>query len=476
MPKTVPVILSGGAGTRLWPLSRAHYPKQFLPLVSERSLFQETALRFAGQPAFAPPLVIANEDHRFIVAEQLQAVGIDPQAIVLEPAGRNTAPAAAVAALTVAEQDSDALILILPSDHLIADPVAFLAAVAHGVPAAAEGHLMTFGIVPDSPHTGFGYIRRGAPLDGLDGCWQVARFIEKPDRERARMLIADGDCYWNSGIFLFGARRYLEELERFQPGIVEACRAAVTAETPDLDYLRLDPEAFLRAPSISIDYAVMEHTERAAMIPADIGWNDLGSWLALWQAGAEDGAGNVAKGHVVTHATRNSYIRSDGPLVAALGLDNMVVVATDDAVLVAARDAIEDVRAVVDALKTGGHTQALSHALVHRPWGAFRTLILGDRYQVKRVTVKPGHRLSLQMHHHRAEHWVVTRGTAEVEINGQVRLLTENESVYIPLGAQHRLSNPGKLMLEIVEIQVGSYLGEDDIVRFIDDYRRPPKD
>jgi len=467
-----PVILSGGSGTRLWPMSRAQYPKQLLPLVSAHTLLQQTALRVAEGPRFTPPLVVANDEHRFIVAEQLRQCGVVPRATILEPVGRNTAPAVGIAALALAAEGPDALMLVLPSDHAIVDQAAFLSAIDRAAAAAGQGRLVTFGITADRPETGYGYIRRGAALAGLDGAYAVAGFIEKPDRARAEACLAAKDYCWNSGMFLFPAGLILSELERLQPVLLAACRRALAAARRDLDFLRLDRDAFAAAPSISIDYAVMEHTPHAAMVPADIGWSDVGTWDALWQVGVKDGSGNILVGDVIAEDTRNCYLRAESGLVAALGVEDLVVIATADAVLVAERDRAQDIKRLVARLERDGRGELTAHPLVHRPWGTYRSIHNGDRVQVKHITVKPGGKLSLQMHHHRAEHWVVVLGTAKVVRGKDELTLHENESTYIPQGTPHRLENPGKIPLHLIEVQSGSYLGEDDIVRFEDSYGR----
>ena len=468
-----PVILSGGAGTRLWPVSRTLYPKQLLPLVSERTMLQETVRRVAGK-GFAPPVVVCNEEHRLLIAGQLRELDIAPSRMVLEPVGRNTAPAAAVAALLLAGDDADAVMLLLPSDHVVEDVSGFLAAVETGLAAAENGALVTFGIPPTGPETGYGYIRRGAAYAGAKGCFRIARFVEKPDLEEARRLVRAGDYHWNSGIFLVRAGRYLEELERLKPEMLEYCRRAVAGAVKDLDFLRLEAEAFSGIEPLSIDYAVMEHTEAAVVVPADMGWSDVGSWSALWEIGAKDGDGNVVLGDVITDGTTDSYIRSEGRLVAALGLDNVVVVATDDVVLVVRRDETQNVKKVVEALARAGRPEHSVHTKVYRPWGYYQSIDAGDRFQVKRLHVNPGQKLSLQMHHHRAEHWVVVSGTAKVTRGDETFLLNENESTYLPLGVKHALENPGDAPLCVIEVQSGDYLGEDDIVRFEDRYGRVP--
>ncbi|MCR6685148.1 mannose-1-phosphate guanylyltransferase/mannose-6-phosphate isomerase [Pseudoxanthomonas sp.] len=467
MTRLQPVLLSGGSGTRLWPLSREAYPKQFLPLAGEESLLQETWRRVA-ELAEAAPLAVANEEHRFMLAEQLRQTGAAPAAIVLEPVGRNTAPAIAAAALQASAGGEDPLLLVLPSDHAIVDAAAFRAAVQAARAAAEAGQLVTFGIVPTGPETGYGYIKAAAG----QGVRAVERFVEKPDEATARGYVASGEYFWNSGMFLFRASRYLEELGRFRPDILEACRAAFAAATRDADFVRLEREAFAACPSDSIDYAVMEKTDAAAVLAVDVGWNDVGSWSALWEVATRDDAGNAHHGDVVALDCRDTYAWTDRRLVALIGLEDVVVVDTDDAVLVARKDKVQQVKDVVAGLKRDGRGEAVLHRKVYRPWGAYDSIDTGDRFQVKRITVKPGAALSLQMHHHRAEHWIVVRGTAKVTRGEEVLLLSENQSTYIPLGVQHRLENPGKVPLELIEVQSGSYLGEDDIVRFEDVYGR----
>ncbi|MBI3706675.1 MAG: mannose-1-phosphate guanylyltransferase/mannose-6-phosphate isomerase [Proteobacteria bacterium] len=466
-----PVILSGGAGTRLWPLSRELYPKQLLPLVSPHSLLQETARRVAKAP-YAAPLIVCNEEHRFIIAEQLRQLAIKPRAIVLEPIARNTAPAAAAAAVMLAEADPQALMLVLPSDHVIADTAAFDRAVAAAAAAARQGRLVTFGITSTLPETGYGYIRRGAALDGLPGVFAVDRFVEKPDLKTAQGYLAEGKWSWNSGMFLFPAALFLDELIRLELSMVGAARIAVGAATRDLDFVRLSRDAFAGAPAKSIDVAVMERTKKAAVVPANLGWSDVGAWSALWEIGAKDAAGNVVIGDVMAEDTRNSYLRSDRGLLAAVGLDDVVVVATQDVVLAAAKDRVQDVRKIVEKLKLQKRSEAVSHPVVYRPWGSYQTIDLGPRFQVKRITVKPGAKLSLQKHAHRAEHWVVVSGTACVTCDDKLFTLQANASTYIPLGAVHRLENPGSEPLDVIEVQSGGYLGEDDIVRLEDSYGR----
>lgn len=461
-----PVILSGGSGTRLWPLSRESYPKQFLPLAGDLTMLQATWQRIAPI-ASRGPLVIANEEHRFVAAEQLQQVGAAPAAIILEPIGRNTAPAIAVAALEATRDGADALLLVLPSDHVITDEAAFRSAVQAAASAAEAGKLVTFGIVSTGPETGYGYIKAA---DG-EGLRAVERFVEKPDLDTATGYVASGQYYWNSGMFLFKASRYLQELERLQPEMLAGSRSAWQQAGRDADFTRLHKDAFAAVTSDSIDYAVMEKTADAVVIPLDAGWNDVGSWTALRDVSQQDGDGNAHQGDVIAIDCRNTYAYGQR-LVAMVGLDDVIVVETDDAVLVGKADRMQEVKTVVAQLKADGRSEATWHRKVYRPWGAYDSIDNGERFQVKRITVKPGGTLSLQMHHHRAEHWIVVSGTAEVTRGDEVILLSENQSTYIPLGVTHRLRNPGKLPLELIEVQSGSYLGEDDIVRFEDTYGR----
>ena len=466
----VPVILSGGAGTRLWPLSRELYPKQLLRLVAERTMLQETVARTEGLPGLAPPIVVCNENHRFMVAEQLRELGTAPQAIVLEPQGRNTAPAAAIAALLVSGgADADPVLLVLPADHVITDVPAFQAAVAVGRVAAESGSLVTFGVVPDRAETGYGYIRRDA---GPGPAFSVAKFVEKPDSATARGYVESGEYYWNSGMFMFRASAYLAELGRYAPAMLAACRAALAAAGRDLDFLRLPAQEFASCPSDSIDYAVMEKTDRAVVVPLAAGWSDVGSWAALADALPRDAEGNVTAGDVLTEDSSGCYLHSTSRLVAAVGLRDHVVVETKDAVLVAPCDRVQDVKELVAELKARGRYETSLHREVYRPWGSYDSIDSGDRFQVKRLIVNPGATLSLQLHHHRAEHWVVVTGTAKVTRGDEVFTLSENESTYIPIGARHRIENPGKIPLHIIEVQSGTYLGEDDIVRFEDRYGR----
>jgi mannose-1-phosphate guanylyltransferase/mannose-6-phosphate isomerase len=465
-----PVIMSGGVGSRLWPLSRLVYPKQLLPLVGNRTMIQDTVLRVEGTQ-FASPMIICNHEHRFLIAEQLREIGVPGATIVLEPVGRNTAPAAAVAALMVAEKDPSGLILLMPADHVVADKPAFAKAVESAAAMAREGAIVTFGIAAKGPETGYGYIRRGTAAN-VTGCYRVERFVEKPDRETAEAYVASGDYYWNGGIFLFRARTYLDELEKFEPEIVAQCRKAVAQARGDLDFLRLDEAAFEASPSKSIDYAVMEHTTRAAVVPVDMEWSDVGSWQSLWEAALHDNEGNVSAGDVVAVGVNNSYLRSDGPLLAAVGFDDLVVVATHDAVLVARRDATQDVKKIVEEIQRSGRHHHLHHRRIYRPWGTYDSIDDGERFQVKRITVDPGAKRALQMHHHRAEHWIVVAGTAKVICGDRAFFLKENESTFIPLGEKHRLENPGTIPLHLIEVRSGSYLGDDDIVRFEDQYGR----
>ncbi|HVB69155.1 MAG TPA: mannose-1-phosphate guanylyltransferase/mannose-6-phosphate isomerase [Acetobacteraceae bacterium] len=470
-PRIVPVILSGGSGTRLWPVSRESFPKQLWPLISERSLLQETALRAQG-PHFAPPVVVCNQEHRFLIAEQLRAAGVDGARIVLEPVGRNSAPAIAAAAVLVAETEPDAVLWMMAADAAIADVPALHRALEAAAAAAIAGHVVTFGARPTAPETGYGYIEAGAALPGLAGVHAVARFVEKPDAASAAALVASGRHLWNSGMFVFTAATLIAELQTHAPAVLAAVQDAVAGRKVDLDFIRLGAEAFAACPSISIDYAVAERTDRAAVVPAELGWSDVGSWTALWELGAKDEAGNVAVGDVVLEGAENCYVRSDGMLAAVVGLRDAVVVVTEDAVLAAHRGQSQDVKKLVDRLRAAGRKEAVAHNRMYRPWGFYESLIAGDRFQVKRIVVHPGQKLSLQKHYHRAEHWVVVSGSALVTRNDDVLLVQENESIYLPLGCVHRLENPGKIPLALIEVQSGAYLGEDDIVRLEDTYGR----
>jgi mannose-1-phosphate guanylyltransferase/mannose-6-phosphate isomerase len=471
-PSLIPVVLSGGAGTRLWPLSRELYPKQLLPLVGEHTMLQDTLLRLHGLDT-AAPIVVCNEAHRFLVAEQLRAIDCAPQAIVLEPTGRNTAPAialAAHAALAASAVGADPLLLVLPADHVIADREAFQAAVRLAAEVGRAGRLVTFGVVPRSPETGYGYIRRGDPLP--TGGWRIARFVEKPERARAEEFLASGEYYWNSGMFLFGARRILAELQRLAPDIAAACEQAFGSAQRDLDFTRVSKQDFEGSRSESIDYAVMEKTTDAAVVPIDAGWSDVGSWSSLHEACIKDDDGNVIHGDVLAEQTRNSYLYAGSRLVAVVGLDDHVVIETKDAVLVAPRDRVQDVKSLVARIRSAGRSEHALHREVFRPWGSYDSLDNGERFQVKRLTVRPGGVLSLQLHHRRAEHWVVVSGTARITRGDEVFMLGENQSTYIGIGVRHRIENPGTVPLHIIEVQSGDYLGEDDIVRFEDQYGR----
>ena len=503
----IPVILSGGSGSRLWPLSRAMRPKQFLGVTEERSLFQATLARLQGLQPTLSPIVVANTDHRFLVADQCLQMGITPHTLILEPLARNTAPAIAAAALqalavaprTAASAQADKpgslshgesnqgpVLLVLPSDHVINDAAAFHKVVREGYACAQAGALVTFGIVPTHAETGYGYVKAGeaspatggspstpsTPSDAASSARPVAAFIEKPNRETAERYLREGGYYWNSGMFMFRADVYLKELQQHNPAMADACAAAHAKATKDMDFLRLDAEAFARSPSDSIDYAVMEKTSKAMVIPLDAGWNDVGAWPAVWQLQPQDQDGNATRGDALLHNTKNCYVHADHRLVALVGTHDLVVVETSDAVLVAHKDQAQDVKKIVETLKAQNRTEADLHREVFRPWGAYDSIDQGERYQVKRITVKPGARLSLQMHHHRAEHWIVVCGTAKVTIGEKEQLVAENQSVYIPIGEKHCLENPGKLPLELIEVQSGSYLGEDDIVRFEDRYGR----
>jgi mannose-1-phosphate guanylyltransferase/mannose-6-phosphate isomerase len=470
----VPVILAGGSGTRLWPLSRGLYPKQFMQLVDKSTLLQSTLLRLTDLPEVAPPILLCNEDHRFIVAEQLRSIQVSPAGIVLEPAGRNTAPAMAVAAL-MAEGQDDPVLLALPADHHIRNTQGFLNTVRKGAQYAAQGYLVTFGIEPDAPETGYGYIRKGASLEMLPGApaaWEIDRFVEKPDIDTARRYVSSGEYCWNSGMFMFKAGKLLEELQTHAPEILDACRRAVSAGRRDLDFFRLDKAAFSDCPSDSIDYAVMEKTRAGVMIALDSDWNDLGSWEALWQAGEKDDHQNVIHGDVCLQDVRHSFVHAESRLVTAVGLSDHVVVETKDAVFVAPRDHVQQVKALVDQLKALKRPETVAHKKDYRPWGASEDIDISERFVVRRLTVKPKAKLSLQKHFNRAEHWVVVKGTALVTRGEEQFLLKEDQSTYIPIGVNHRLENPGKIPLEVVEIQSGSYLAEDDVVRMDDVYGR----
>lgn len=467
--KIRPIILAGGSGVRLWPLSREAVPKQLLPLVSDRSLLQQTLSRVQA-PAFLPPIVICNERYRFLVGEQLRDAGVREAQIVLEPVARNSGAAAAVGALLSEASDGDALVLLLPSDHVIRDVAGFHSSVNAASAGAAAGHLMTFGVAPTAPATEYGYIRLGSTIDAATGCLTVAKFVEKPNHIKAEQLLAAGGHVWNSGMFMFKPQTFLFELKTYEPAILEAARAAVERASRDLDFLRLDADTFGRSPSISIDYAVMERTSRAAICPLASDWSDLGSWTAIWDALPRDEADNAIQGDVILEGSRGCLVRSDARLTAVLGLEDTIVVTTDDAVLVAAKDRAQDVRKIVDRLKD--RKEARENTVTHRPWGKYQSIGHGPRHQVKLITVNPGAGISLQLHHHRSEHWVVVSGTGKVTRGDEIFHLYENQSTFIPVGVKHRLENPGHIPLEIIEVQSGGYLGEDDIVRLDDRYGR----
>ena len=467
-----PVILSGGAGSRLWPLSRAKYPKQFLPMLGDESLFAATLKRVGVRYGFKPAMVVANEHHRFIVNEQAGRAQIDLAELILEPVGRNTAPAFAVAALTAAEEDPDSLLLFLPSDHVIQDTKSFHNAVDIAADAVAQGKLCCFGMTPTRPETGYGYIAQGAEIDDVPGAFSIAGFREKPDAETAQTYLEQGGYSWNSGMFLMKASALLTEFENHQPEMLNACKAALDTVETDLNFLRMQMDAFAAVPADSIDYAIMEKTAHAAVVPAEFGWSDVGSFSSLADVQAADAAGNVTQGDVILEDTKNCFVSSENKLVTLVGVEDMIVVSTDDAVLVAPKNKDQDIKKIVSRLKADNRIEADFHKTVYRPWGNYRGVAEGNRYQVKEIEVYPGKRLSLQKHHHRAEHWVIVEGSAVVTRDDEEILLSENESVYLPLGAVHRLTNPGKINLKLIEVQSGSYLGEDDIVRLEDDFNR----
>ena len=464
-----PVILAGGSGTRLWPLSRELYPKQLLPLTGDRTMLQDTLLRLRNLPGVEDPIVICNENHRFMVAEQLRAIGVEGGAILLEPMGRNTAPAVAVAALWALAKDEDPTLLVLPADHFIRDEADLHSALEIGDAFAEAGHLITFGIVPEGPETGYGYIQKGQPItaerpnDPPVTAAAIRRFVEKPDLETARSYVAAGEYCWNSGMFMFRASQVLSEMDTYVPDIVAACRNALAEGKADLDFFRLDPTAFEICPSDSIDYAVMERTEKGAMVPLQAGWNDLGSWEALWQVGDKNEDANVVRGDVLLHDVKDSYLHASSRLVAAVGLSNHILVETADAVLISPRDRVQEVKRIVEALKAENRPETVTHKISFSPWGSSESLVTSERFQVNRVTVKPGARVGLQKHYNRAEHWIVVRGTALVHRGDEETILQEDSSTYIPPGVAHRLTNPGKIPLEVIEVQSGSYFGKDDI-------------
>lgn len=464
----IPVILSGGSGTRLWPLSRGVYPKQFLPLVSNKTMVQETILRLEGLEHLQAPIAVCNENHRFMMAEQLWEIDAQPAAIILEPVGKNTAPAVALAAL--AAKNPDDILLVLPADHVIEDVSAFHEAVLKAGQLAEQGYLVTFGIVPSAAETGYGYIKRSG--ESVANAFTVAEFVEKPDADVAERYVASGDYYWNSGMFAFQAGRYLAELEKYAPEMLAACRRSFADAETDADFVRINAEMFSQCPSDSIDYAVMEKTDKAVVIPLDAHWNDVGSWAALWEVREKDNYGNALAGDVIAIDTENSFIHSSNKLVAAIGVQDMIIIETDDAVMIAPKDRVQDVKEIVKVLKNEQRTEADIHRKVYRPWGHYDSVDDGERHKTKRIVVKPGAKLSVQKHHHRAEHWVVVKGTALVSRGEETMLLSENESTYIPIGVVHSLENPGVIPLEMIEVQSGSYLGEDDIVRLEDKYGR----
>ena len=467
MPKIYPLILSGGSGSRLWPLSREEYPKQLLPLLNPTSMLQDTILRLEGLDELEDPIVVCNEAHRFLVAEQMREAGCTTGKIILEPVGRNTAPAIAVAALSV---EPDAILIVLPADHSVTDKLLFQAHVKSAVDLAIAGKLVTFGIVPSKPETGYGYIRAGAQVAG--SAHAVEQFVEKPDVDTAKAYLAEGCFSWNSGMFVFSASGYLEELNNHHPSLLGQSKAAFEGISQDLDFMRLDIEHFSKCESISIDYAVMEHTKNAVVIPIDVGWNDVGSWSSLWEIGEQDTEGNRFLGDVISHGSNRNYVNAPHRLVSLVGVDDLIVVDTADALLVAARDQAQDVKEIVAALKQSSRKETSTHRKVYRPWGSYDSVDEDEGFQVKRITVNPGASLSLQKHQHRAEHWIVVSGTAEVTRGDSVYVVSENESTFIPIGEKHRLSNPGKIPLKLIEVQSGDYLGEDDIERFDDVYGR----
>jgi len=466
----VPVILSGGSGTRLWPLSRALRPKQLLSMTSNHTMIQDTVSRLESIENLVEPIIVCNEEHRFTIAEQMREINIHSSAIILEPFGKNTAPAVAISALQAQKSGDDPVLLVLPADHVIENTEAFHEAVSTGYKTAMEGKLVTFGIFPHTAETGYGYIRGGKEIS--NGVYNVDAFVEKPDIDTARTYLDEGNYYWNSGMFMFKASTYLDELKTHNPEMFSSAELSLASALTDMDFTRLDRDEFAKCPSDSIDYAVMEKTNDAALIPVDIGWNDIGSWSALWDVGDSDEAGNVIHGDVVLHDSSNSYVHSDSRLVTVVGLNDHVVVETADAVLVAHRDKSQNVKDIVEQLKSANRDEAIIHNKAYRPWGAYECIDHDSGFQVKRITVNPGASLSLQLHHHRAEHWIVVKGTARVTCGEKVFLMAENESTYIPLGEKHRLENAGKIPLELIEVQTGSYLGEDDIVRFDDVYGR----
>lgn len=469
MEKLTPVIMAGGSGSRLWPLSRKEFPKQFLPLVNQSSMLQNTIERIDGL-SYSDPIIICNNDHRFLVAEQLRSIAVNTNGIILEPCARNTAPAIAISALKALELEDDPILLVLAADHTIDCKDAFIKSIEKAIPYAKANKLVTFGVVPTSPETGYGYIECGEALN--DSAFEIKSFKEKPVAELAQLYIEDGNFLWNSGIFLFKASVYLRELEIHSQNIYKACKDSYLSSFSDLDFIRLKKTIFEECPSDSIDYAVMEKTKDGVVIPLDVNWSDVGSWSSLWDLSEKDDQHNVLRGDVIAYSTSSSYIHADSALVATIGVEDLVIVQTKDAVLIANRSKCQDVKSIVESLERQGRREHIIHREVYRPWGKYDSIDAGDRYQVKRITVKPGEGLSVQMHHHRAEHWIVVAGTAKVSIDGTIKLLSENESVYIPLGTIHSLENPGKIPLDLIEVRSGSYLEEDDVVRFEDRYGR----
>lgn len=470
----IPVILSGGAGSRLWPLSRSLFPKQFLSLIDNNTMIQDTVLRLTGIGENVEPVIVCNESHRFIVAEQLQQINVLKRSIILEPIGRNTAPAIAAAAYNAIKENKsgeDPVLLILAADHSIKDTETFCTKIKLAEKIAEQGKLVTFGITPKSPETGYGYIKAGNKLDS--GSYNLEKFVEKPDLETAKKYLESGDFYWNSGMFMFKASVYLEELSKWEPRMAELAKKAVDSATRDYDFIRLDKESFSSCPSNSIDYAVMENTEKGVLVPLDAGWNDVGSWSSIWEINPKDENGNVLIGDVVTESTKNSYIRAEERrMVACVGVQDLVIVDTKDVVMVASKDKVQDVKTIVNKLQKENRKEVSENRVGYRPWGTYDSIDRDKRYQVKHITVKPGGKLSVQMHHHRAEHWIIVSGTAKVLKGETEHLLTENQSIYIPIGTVHALENPGKIPLELIEVQSGSYLNEDDIIRFEDKYGR----
>ena len=469
----LPIIMAGGSGSRLWPFSRSMYPKQFLNVVGDNTMLQDTVSRLDNIET-QPPIVICNNEHRFLVAEQMQSLGLSSE-IILEPVGRNTAPAIALAAIRATQKGQDPMLLVLAADHVIENVSVFETAVNAAIGLADKGNLVTFGIVPNSPETGYGYIHRGdVCMDNNIGVenFHVSQFVEKPNKETAQRYLDSGEYYWNSGMFLFKASVYLEELNKHFPAILENCKLSIESAEKDLDFIRIDEKTFEKCPSESIDYAVMEKTDSAVVIPLDAKWSDIGSWSAIWEVSDKDESNNLTSGDVIAVDSRNCLVKSEDRLVSILGLEDIIVVDTKDAILVANKTKVQDVKKIVEQLKSSDRNEWKIHREVYRPWGKYDSIDVGSRYQVKRITVKPGAKLSVQMHHHRAEHWVVVSGTASVTNGDKTFLVSENESTYIPIGQIHALENPGRVPLELIEVQTGSYLGEDDIVRLEDNYGR----